>query len=198
MTPAHSRPGPEVPRRSDARRNRERLVDAARAVFAESGPEASLNEIAQRAGVGPGTLYRHFPNRRTLLAAVLRDRIDTLCGHAERLLTADSADRALAEWLHAFLEHARVNQGLGGSLLLHEPEMLGVDCHRRIEDAATALLVRAQRSGTARGDLAPGDLIQLVVGVALATVRGEDAAQPGRLLGLVLDAVHAGPCPAGG
>ncbi|MEU8529340.1 MULTISPECIES: TetR/AcrR family transcriptional regulator [Streptomyces] len=196
MTPAHSRPGPEAPRRSDARRNRERLVDAARAVFTESGPEASLNEIAQRAGVGPGTLYRNFPNRQTLLAAVLRDRIDTLCGHAERLLTADSPDRALAEWLRAFLEHARVNQGLGGSLLLDEPETLGLDCHRRIEDAAAALLVRAQRSGTARGDLAPDDLVQLVVGIALATVRVEDAAQPGRLLELALDAVHAAPRPA--
>jgi AcrR family transcriptional regulator len=177
-------------RRADARLNRERLVVTAREVFAESGPGASLNEIARRAGVGPGTLYRHFPNRQTLLTAVLRDRIETLCGQAEELLTADSADDALGRWLGAFLTHARVNQGMGSALMIEGPDALGVDCHQQILDAAADLLTRAQRLGTARTDLTAGDLVQLVVGIALSTTHGADAEQPERLLELVLDAAH--------
>ncbi|MFD5764693.1 TetR/AcrR family transcriptional regulator [Streptomyces sp. NPDC127049] len=181
------------PRRTDARRNRERLVAAAREVFAESGPGASLNEIARRAGVGPGTLYRHFPQRPDLLAAVLADRIETLGAHAERLLAAEDADDALERWLRAFLAHARVNQGMGGALLVESAGELGFDCHRRILDMAAGLLARAQRHGTARADLAAEDLLRLVVGIALSTVHGERAEQPALLLDLVLDAVHAPP-----
>ncbi|MEU7578152.1 TetR family transcriptional regulator [Streptomyces sp. NPDC041068] len=170
------------------------MVDAAREAFGEAGPEASLNEIARRAGVGPGTLYRHFPHRPALLTAVLRDRIDTLCGRAEELLGADSPDEALAEWLRAFLAHARVNQGLGSALLIEElerPDALGFDCHQRIEDTARRLLARAQRSGSARSDLTAADLVQLVVGIALSTAHATaDPEQPDRLLALVLDAVR--------
>ncbi|MFH8561083.1 TetR/AcrR family transcriptional regulator [Streptomyces sp. NPDC017988] len=181
--------------RADARRNRERIVAAAREAFAESGPETSLNEIARRAGVGPGTLYRHFPARSALLTAVLQDRIDTLCGRAEELLAADSPDEALAEWLRALLAHARVNQGLGGALLIEELERqdaaLGFDCHQRIQDTAHGLLARAQHSGTARSDLTAPDLVQLVVGIALSTAHPTaDPTQPDRLLTLVLDAVR--------
>ncbi|WJV46234.1 TetR/AcrR family transcriptional regulator [Streptomyces flavofungini] len=184
------------PARADAVRNRERIVTAAREAFAEAGPEASLNEIARRAGVGPGTLYRHFSGRPELLAAVLKERIDILCARAQDLLTAQSTGTALAEWLRAFLDHARVNQGLGGALMLEELEAtgaLGSDCHQRILDAAGALLTRAQGSGAARHDLSPADLLQLVVGVALSTTRKQtspagDPEQPERLLGLVLDA----------
>lgn len=187
--------------RTDARQNRERLVGAAQEVFAESGPETSLNEIARRAGVGPGTLYRHFPTRTALLSAVLKDRVETLCSRAADLLAAArsepgtaSADAALARWLAAFLAHARINQGLGGALMLAEPDALGIDCHRLIRDAAAGLLAHAQRHGTARADLAPADLLQLVTGIALSTAReAADPGQPERLLALVLDAVHAAP-----
>lgn len=180
-------------RRADARLNRERLVATAREVFAEAGPEASLNEVARRAGVGPGTLYRHFPNRSALLAAVLRDRIETLCALAGTLRASHPADEALAGWLRAFLDHARDSQGLGGALLAEEPAAPGIDCHRLILDTAAGLLAEAQRRGTARAGLTADDLVQLVVGIALSTARGHDAAQPGRLLALVLDAVHAAP-----
>ncbi|MBB4981636.1 TetR/AcrR family transcriptional regulator [Streptomyces nymphaeiformis] len=179
-------------RRTDARANRERLLAAAAEVFAEAGPGASLNEIARRAGVGPGTLYRHFPNRPALLTALLRDRIETLCARAEALRAADSPDDALAEWLGAFLTHARVNQGMGGALLVEEAAGSGLDCHRLILDAATGLLARAQRHGSARADLTAEDLLQLVVGIALSTARDEHSGQPDRLLALVVDAVHAG------
>ncbi|REK89385.1 TetR/AcrR family transcriptional regulator [Streptomyces inhibens] len=176
--------------RNDVRRNRERLIAAAQETFAEAGPEASLNEIARRAGVGSGTLYRHFPTRSALLAAVLSDRVRTLCGTAEKLRAAESADDALDAWLRAFLAHARTNQGLGGAAILEGADALDLDCHRLILEAAAGLLTRAQRQGTARADLTPEDLIQLVVGIALSTARNDDTEQSDRLLGLVLDAVH--------
>jgi AcrR family transcriptional regulator len=178
------------PQRTDARLNRELLVSTAKEVFAEAGPQASLNEIARRAGVGPGTLYRHFPNRHALLAAVLKDRVETLCELAERLLSSESADDALAQWLHAFLDHARVNHGMGSALMVEEPDVLGIDCHRLILDAAAGLLARAQQRGTARPGLTADDLVQLVVGIALSTARCQDPEQPERLLALVLDATH--------
>ncbi|MFH8608199.1 TetR/AcrR family transcriptional regulator [Streptomyces sp. NPDC018029] len=193
MTNSREAPADRQPR-ADARRNRERIVAAARDAFAEAGPEASLNEIARRAGVGPGTLYRHFPTRPALLTAVLKDRIDALCARAEELLTADSPDEALAEWLRAFLAHARVHQGLGSALLIEEaerPDALGFDCQQRIQDAAHRLLARAQHSGTARPDLTAADLLQLVVGIALSTAHATaDPSQPARLLALTLDAVR--------
>ncbi|MEV0318615.1 TetR/AcrR family transcriptional regulator [Streptomyces sp. NPDC050658] len=181
--------------RADALRNRERIVAAAREAYAEAGPEASLNEIARRAGVGPGTLYRHFPHRAALLTAVLEDRVDALCARAAALAAAP-ADEALDTWLRAFLDHARVNQGLGGTLMLEELEAahsLDPDCHQRIHEAAAALLTRAQREGTARADLLPADMVQLVVGIALSTpATTTDPGQPGRLLGLALDGIHGG------
>lgn len=178
-------------RRADARLNRERIVAAAREVFAEDGPDASLNEIARRAGVGPGTLYRHFPNRHALVAAVVVERVELLSAHADRLLTADSPDDALAEWLGAFLAHARLHQGMGVAAMIEESDGLGVDCHRLILDAAASLLARSQRDGTARPDIAVDDLVQLVVGIALSAGHGGDEEQPARLLALVLDAVRA-------
>ncbi|MFJ2931284.1 TetR/AcrR family transcriptional regulator [Streptomyces sp. NPDC087219] len=176
------------PRRTDARLNRERLVATAQEVFAEAGPGASLNQIAQRAGVGPGTLYRHFPNRQALLAAVLRDRIEKLVEQADVLSAVEPPDEALAQWLRALLAHARLNQGMGSALMVEEPEVLGMDCHRLILDAAAAVLAGAQARGTARADLAAADLVQLVAGIALSTAHSPDTDQPARLLDLVLDA----------
>lgn len=185
---------PPVAKRADAVRNRERVLAAAREVFADSGPEASLNEIARRAGVGPGTLYRHFPSRQALLAAVIQDRVDALCAHADRL-TAPGPDRpapdaALAEWLAAFLAHARLNQGIGAAAMAAHDQDFGADCHRRIFSAAASVLARAQREGTARADVPVHDVVRLVVGIALTDAQAHDEAQPDRLLALALDALH--------
>jgi len=179
--------------RTDARRNRERLLAVAREAFDEAGPDASLIEIARRAGVGQGTLYRHFPTRNALLSAVLADRIETLCQRAVQLSAARSPDDALADWLRLFLDHARVNQGLGGAFMTAASEAASVDCHDVIRSTAAGLLDHAQRAGTARPDLSPDDLVQLVVGIALATARRDDADQAGRLLTLALDAVYGAP-----
>ncbi|GAA0955587.1 TetR/AcrR family transcriptional regulator [Actinocorallia libanotica] len=186
-------PAPGPRKRADARRNRERLLAAARETFAEEGPDASLNEIARRAGVGPGTLYRHFPTRQALQSAVLADRIARLRAQADDLTATASPHEALTTWLHAFLAHARGDHGLTGSLLT-APLDPGFDCHAAIREAAENVLSRAQHAGTARPDVSADDLIRLTVGIALSTGQGDaDPARPDRLLALVLDAVRTPP-----
>jgi AcrR family transcriptional regulator len=189
MTTAdETRPG--RPLRADARRNRERVLAAARETFAENGPDASLNEIARRAGVGPGTLYRHFPTRQALLAAVLADRVERLCARADHLIATEPAGAALSAWLRIFLDHASGDHGLGGAALTGPPD-LGFDCHTAIREAAGRVLAHAQRAGAARPDVTAADMMQLVVGVALATEEAAyDPGQPGRLLALVEDALR--------
>jgi AcrR family transcriptional regulator len=172
--------------RSHAQRNYDRILAAATAVFAESGPDASLNEVARRAGVGPGTLYRHFPNRQSLQLAVLRERIEALCRRGEDLLSASDADAALAEWLQALLLHARNDQGLGAAALTG-PIGSNFDCREGIRQAVAKLLARAQREGTVRNDCSADDLIQLVAGIGLAAADSSDADQPDRLLGIAID-----------
>ncbi|MFC4914000.1 TetR/AcrR family transcriptional regulator [Actinomadura gamaensis] len=210
MTTADPRRPRRAPR-ADARRNRDGILAAARAAFAEDGPDASLNEIARRAGVGPGTLYRHFPTRQALLSAVLADRVERLCARAEQLVADASPDEALDGWLHAFLAHARSDHGLGGAALTEpahpdprpdpDPGLdrgldpgLGLDCHAAIRAAAARVLANAQRAGVARADATPEDMIELVVGVALTTA-GPDTGpdRPGRLLALVRDALRPPP-----
>src|SRR5688572_9419125 len=98
--------------RSDAVRNRERVLEAARCVLAQHGPDASLEEIARGAGVGIGTLYRHFPTRAALLEAVFRDSVDGLCTQGEALLDERCPESGLAAWLRAQLEHATTYRSL--------------------------------------------------------------------------------------
>ncbi|MEO3889955.1 helix-turn-helix domain-containing protein [Nonomuraea sp. B5E05] len=166
--------------RADARRNREHLVATARAVFAESGPDASLNEVARRAGVGPGTLYRHFPTRQALLQAVFRDRVERLCAQAVDLAAHPCPGRALVRWLQAVLVHAQTDGGLSAAMV-SEPE-LGIDCHAMMRSAAADLLARAQRAGQAAAGVEVDDLFQLLTGISTAAPAGRAA----RLLGLAL------------
>ncbi|WP_433522935.1 TetR/AcrR family transcriptional regulator [Nocardia pseudovaccinii] len=175
--------------RVDAQRNYERVLEAAAAAFAQEGPEASLNDIARRAGVGPGTLYRHFPNRQALQAAVLSERIEMLCGRAEELQSREPTE-ALTAWLRALLVHAQTDHGLGGAVLAG-PVDLGFDCRQAVHQAGAALLTRAQQSGGIRADVGIDDVIQLVAGIALGARHSTDPNQPDRLLRLVTDALRS-------
>src|SRR5215212_3623398 len=126
--------------RADARRNRDRLIAAARDAFAEHGAEASLDDIARRAGVGPGTLYRHFPTRMDLMEAVYRDGVEGLCAEANALLSAPSPGDALATWLRSFLGYVATKRGLASALMAiagDEKPSFFVACHGMIEEAAT-------------------------------------------------------------
>ncbi|MEU6583484.1 helix-turn-helix domain-containing protein [Nocardia sp. NPDC046763] len=178
--------------RSHAQRNYDRVIAAASAVFAESGPDASLNEIARRAEVGPGTLYRHFPTRQDLQAAVLKERIAALARHGEELSSAADAVAALVEWLRALLVHAKSDRGLGAAILTSAAHS-EVDCHTVIREAAVELVERAQRVGAVRADVSIDDLIHLVAGIGLAAAHASDAGQPDRLLDLALTGLTTVP-----
>jgi AcrR family transcriptional regulator len=175
------------PMRADARRNYERLVAEASAVVGEAGADASLEEIARRAGVGSATLHRHFPSRGALLEAVFRDRVQTLCARADALAAEREPSVALVEWLRAMVAHASANRGLGTSLAgVYDSEM-GASCHAMITAAGKRLLVRAQRSGSVSSEVKIGDVLHLVNAISLATEHlRERVAQADRLLSLVV------------
>jgi AcrR family transcriptional regulator len=192
------------PMRADARRNRERLLAAAKEIFAERGADASLDEIARRAGVGPGTLYRHFPTREALQEAVYRDSVEALYGEAVHLLETCSPADALAGWARAVLAHSAENRGLLQTLkaVIDRNSEVFAACRDTLRAAADAIMTRAQEAGDARPDATGPDLVRLVHGVSLATERSPEDAD--RLIDIVLDGlrpqggVSAGGVPAGG
>ncbi|GIF74402.1 TetR/AcrR family transcriptional regulator [Asanoa siamensis] len=180
----------ERPLRADARRNREKVMVAARAAFTEHGEKATLDDIARRAGVGPGTLYRHFPDRETLLAEVYRNDIEVLAERGRRLQEQFPPSRAFAEWLRMQFDYIKSKRGLGTAV----KQMLGtgsptlVECKGIMRGAIGDLLVRAQESGEIRKDVEPDDVLRLVHGVVLATETAPEMAD--RLLGFVLDGLR--------
>ena len=189
------------PQRADAVRNVERLVSTARVAFAEKGPDASLDEIARRAGVGPGTLYRHFPTRLALLEAVYRDVVDGLCAEGERLRATEPPADALIHWLRWFVGYVGEKHGLAVALTSAGGDH-GVFKQSRARVYATsgALLDAAKAAGAIRPDIALEDLFALVSAIAQAGERaaGDDELSD-RLLSLALDglrAVSARPEPA--
>jgi AcrR family transcriptional regulator len=176
--------------RADARRNYERLLTTARAAFIEHGTAASLEDIARRAEVGIGTLYRHFPTRESLLEALLRERWDALGAQARALLASPSPAEALAELMRAFATHATTYQGLTPALMatLRDAESeLYASCHA-MRAAGEQLLRRAQASGAVRADIDAIDVFVLVNAIAWATEQVPDGAERvDRLLSLVMD-----------
>ncbi|MBT2227776.1 TetR/AcrR family transcriptional regulator [Nonomuraea sp. NEAU-A123] len=179
--------------RADARRNRDRILAAAGAAFAQYGAEASLEEIARRAGVGSATLHRHFSSRQALLEAVFRDRVAGLCAKARDLAAAQDPGPALVAWLRAVAAHATANRGLAASLIRGAREgdpTWGATCHTMIVNAGDELLVSARRAGAVRPGIAIADLLKLVNAISLA-VEGEPdgTAEADRLLALAIDGV---------
>ncbi|HEX6358936.1 helix-turn-helix domain-containing protein [Actinophytocola sp.] len=162
--------------RADARRNRDRLVSVASEVVAEQGAEASLEEIARRAGVGSATLHRHFPTRLVLLDAVFAERVQALCDLGAELVEAADPGDALVRWLRELVRHAVRNRGLATSLL----KGTGEECHTMILATAAALVANA----AVRADVTAGDLLKLANGVALAAAGDEELAD--RLLTLAV------------
>jgi AcrR family transcriptional regulator len=154
--------------RADAQRNRERILEEAKKEFTQSGASASLEEIAKNAGVGPGTLYRHFPTREELLVAVYRSEIEKLAA-AERTL-ADTLPpvEALRAWLLLFVDAVATKQIIAPVLntLIGDPKKVFEASHAQMHEALRALVKRAIKSGDIRKDLDPIDLLRALVGVA--------------------------------
>jgi AcrR family transcriptional regulator len=187
---------PQRPMRADARRNYERLVAVAREAFTHFGIGAPLDDIARHAEVGPGTLYRHFPTRDSLLAAVYRGDIEQLARQADELGATRTPAEALVEWLHLQLVYTKQKYGLGAAV----KTMLATDghtltwCRDRLRGALSRLLTAAQQAGAVRTDVDATDVLRLVHGIAVASESAPDQAD--RLLGLVLDGLRP-PVPDG-
>ncbi|TDD87207.1 TetR/AcrR family transcriptional regulator [Actinomadura darangshiensis] len=178
--------------RADARRNADRIVAAAGALIAEHGADASLEEVARRAGVGSATLHRHFPSRQALLEAVFNDRVEVLCAKADGLLRDPDPGEALLVWLRAVGAHAVANRGLGASLMRGGDPALGRTCHDMIINAGDALLARARAAGAVRPEIAITHLLKLVSAISLATEHEPDGpAEADRLLAIAIEGIRA-------
>jgi AcrR family transcriptional regulator len=186
---------PSRPMRSDARRNYEKLLAAGREAFTEDGSSASLEEIARRAGVGIGTLYRHFPTRQALLEAVYVEEVETMCRSAAELADDEPWD-ALIAWLHRFVDYMATKEALAQELFTYLDRDADVfhRCHDAFYAAGEPLLVRAQKAHVVRPDAEIGDVVRMVAGIAkLATTTPE---QTLRVLDMALDGLRYQP-PAG-
>jgi AcrR family transcriptional regulator len=159
--------------RADARRNYEALLTAARDLFLEQGPDVPLDAVAKRAGVGAGTLYRHFPTRDDLIAAVYVTDIETMCDQAEKLATAERPGEALAAYMDLYLTFGMRNAGIKKAI----KEMLATEgphpegltlCKSRMTDLTGEMLVLAQNAGAARKGIEPTAFLRMLHGITLA------------------------------
>jgi AcrR family transcriptional regulator len=182
------------PMRADARRNREELLTRAGEVFTERGIDASLEEIARRASVGIGTLYRHFPNREVLVEAVYRHEVATLCEGVDDLLAQHGPDEALAIWMRSFAVYVSHKRGMAMALksLLGADSPLFTESHRRIQEAIGILVAAAVESGSIRADVAPDDLLRAMGGICMAADSPDWADRVGSLIGLLIDGLRYG------
>jgi AcrR family transcriptional regulator len=191
-----SRPGAGRPRRADARRNYEQLVEQAKTAFAAFGEDASLDEIARRAGVASGTLYRHFPTRLDLIEAVLAEQIAELVSLGRGLLTADNEFDALSTWLRAALMHAVAYRGLAAAVMnsaLNRGNGLVATWHAELFEVGAALLARARQSGVVIAEADEADVLKMVGAIAWATQDAPDSsAQGDRLLALLMNGLRHG------
>ena len=167
MATKHSKPTPRKPR-TDALRNRERILEVAKEAFTRSGANASLDDVAKEAGVGAGTLYRHFPTRDALIEAVYRSEVEKLAAAERKFAGAMSPIEALRAWMLLFVDYIAakhiiapaLNTFVGGSSKLYEGS------RAQVQGAIDALVKRAIKSGDIRKDLDPFDLLRALIGVS--------------------------------
>jgi AcrR family transcriptional regulator len=182
------------PLRADARRNRDALLAVAAAQFAEQGVEAPLDEIARRAGVGIGTLYRHFPTRGALIADVYRREVDLLCGGVDELLATLPADEALAEWMRRFVGYVATKRGLAVALksMVDDNSELFAQSRTHINESMARLVHAAVEAGLVRGDADPEDVLRGMSGFCLFSEQAGWQEQAQRLVTLLVDGLRFG------
>jgi AcrR family transcriptional regulator len=167
---ASIRPKKTVPRkpRADAQRNRERILDVAKDAFTTHGVNVSLDDIARQAGVGAGTLYRHFPTRDSLLEAVYRTEVEKLAAAEKHLAESLAPVDALRAWMMLFVDYIAAKQIIAPALntLVGKPSKLFDASGARVKGAINALVARAIEAGDIRHDLEPLDLLRALVGVS--------------------------------
>jgi AcrR family transcriptional regulator len=190
-------PSEKIPRRprADAVRNRERVLQAAKAVFSVGGPDASLEAVARQAGVGIGTLYRHFPTREALFEAVYRREVDQLSELAEQLKHEPSPVDALRRWLRSNVEFVATKKGMSAALALaaQAPSELTAYSFERLTKAVAALLDRAVAAGEIRADISPEDLLRALIGMCVLHDQPGWQASVLRLLDVFVDGLRVRP-----
>lgn len=177
--------------RADARRNYNAILVAADELFTAHGPNASLDEIARRAGVGNATLYRHFPDRRDLLVAVCVGEVAALCALGEELGADPNPSRAFSRWLRAYIEHVSGKHGLAAAFATgrREDSELVAACQSAVEAIGSSLLQRAKDHGPVRDDVDLSDVITLVNAIAMAAETTDNTGVD-RLLEIVLTGIQ--------
>jgi AcrR family transcriptional regulator len=188
---ARSEAGDEPRMRADARRSRAKLIEAATIAFAENGADAPLEDIARRAGVGIGTLYRHFPTRTDLQAGVFRSQVDAVCTTADELIGTVSPEQAFAGSVRAIAGYLVTKRGLARALidsLGRDSELISV-CSLRMRETVDRLLSYAQGTGVLRPDISAQDVLRLVHGIVMACE--QSPGDTDRLLDVMLDGLRA-------
>jgi len=182
------------PLRTDARLNREKLLASAAELFAAAGVDVSLEAVARRAGLGIGTLYRHFPNRDALVEAVYRQEVDRLCDAADELRRLHPPDVALAEWMRRFVAYAVAKRGLADALqsVVASNSGLYANTRERLLAVIAALLSAAVAAGTVRADMDPEDVFQALSGIWLIPDGEHWNERAQRLLTLLMDGLRFG------
>ena len=180
--------------RADARRNREKLLDVAAAAFAEAGVETSLEDIARRAGVGIGTLYRHFPTRESLVEQVYRHELEALGDTAEELAGRLAADVALEEWMQRFVSYLATKRGMADSLrlLMTTNSELFAKASGLVPQTLQRLLDAAAAARSIRGDVEASDILQALSGLYSAPAGPDWQPRARRLVGLLMDGLRWG------
>ncbi|GII57711.1 TetR family transcriptional regulator [Planotetraspora thailandica] len=179
------------PVRADARENRARIIEVARDAFTASS-DASLNSIAKKAGVGPGTLYRHFPTREALMLAVYHHEVERLAEYAPELLAGHPPLEALRLWCDRLAYYGRIKHGMSDMLHALTDERLAGEVYDLVIGALTLLLRACERDGVIRGGVDPDDVL-LMLGFLWRVSPGEEGeARAARLLDLVVDGLRAG------
>jgi len=187
----------ERPKRADARRNRELLIEAARTVFSTQGAGAPMEAIAKQAGVGVGTLYRHFPNRLDLVEAVYESDVQELAATARRVVAELEPGAAVDAFFDAFVRYAQTKQALLGELQqsFEKHPDLRSRCREQIESSFDMVIEQAKQAGAIRNDISGSDVMQLTAPVC--TNSSISAEQSQRLIGMILDGLRAGATQPG-
>lgn len=182
------------PARADARRNREKLLTAARAVFAAADGAVPLEAVAREAGVGIGTLYRHFPTREALVEAVYGAELDDVTGSAPTLLAELPPEAALRAWMDRYAAFVAAKRGIIDTLRagMASGSIATPATRERLTAALAEILAAGVRTGSLRADVEPEDVTTMLLGVFLSTANAGTPERAGRLLDLLVDALHTG------
>jgi AcrR family transcriptional regulator len=180
------------PLRADARRNRDRLLEVAVRAFSQDGPDVTLDAIAKEAGVGIGTLYRHFPTREALVDAAYHSELTRLCDSAGDLLRDTPPDQALRAWMDRFTEYMATKRGMGDALraLIASGGDPFSESRDKLTTAIAQLLRAGAEAGALRQDVSPDDILLSLSGISLATADPGRHDQAGRLLDLLMDGLR--------